>query len=216
LTPQVSYDEVSIQETRLVKPDVAILHVDQHLQSGQGVVIAPAPLIGRVALEAPVKSQSIEIHETETGLLVTAIEILSPVNKRPGHEAFNTYQRKRRDLLRADVHLLEIDLLRGGRRPPLTTPLPDAPYFVFLSRSERRPAVEIWPLSLQAPIPVLPIPLLPPDADAPLDLNRATQIVYDEAAYDLQIDYHQLPPKPSLTPEEIKWLETHLKSVGVR
>ncbi len=98
------------------------------------------------------------IRETGTEERVTAIEILSPVNKRPSHQAFKNYQRKWRDLLRSDVHLMEIDLLRGGERPSLLTPLPNVPYFVFLSRAERRGRVEIWPLRLQESLPVLPIP----------------------------------------------------------
>lgn len=198
LTPHITYDELSIQEARLAKPDVAVLQTEQRPWSGEAVAIAPAPLVGRVALEVPLKSQSIEIRDSKTGLLVTAIEILSPVNKRPGHEAFDTYRRKRRDLLRTEVHLLEIDLLRGGQRPPLETPLPAAPYFVFLSRGERRPLVDIWPLRLQDAITVLPIPLRAPDPDVPLELGRAIQTIYDEAAYDLRIDYRQPPPKPDL------------------
>jgi hypothetical protein len=217
LTPKVTYEELSIQEIRLAKPDVGISQIDDRPLGAEAVAIAPAPLLGRVALEVPVKSQSIEIQETETGRLVTAIEILSPVNKRPGHEAFNTYRRKRRDLLRTEVHLLEIDLLRSGHRPPLATPLPDdAPYFIFLSRGQRRPTVEIWPLSLQKPIPVIPVPLLVPDPDVPLDLNQIIETIYDEAAYDLRLDYTQPPPKPDLNPEEAEWLETHLQSVGLR
>ena len=35
--------------------------------------------------------------------LVTAIEILSPVNKRPGHDAQRDYERKRRELLRSHI-----------------------------------------------------------------------------------------------------------------
>jgi hypothetical protein len=173
-------------------------------------------LTGQVALEVPVKSQSIEIHRVQDGVLVTAIEILSPVNKRPGHEAFNKYRLKRRDLLRAGVHLLEIDLLRGGTRPPLVTPLPEAPYFVFLNRMERYPNVEIWPISFQDPIPILPVPLMAPDADVPIDLNQAIQIIYTEAVYDLRIDYEQPPPLPALSSEETTWLEAHLQSTGVR
>ena len=216
LTPHVTYDELVVQETRLAKPDVGVLHVETRPLGDQVVAIAPAPLTGRVPQEVPVRIQSIEIHETETGLLVTAIEILSPVNKRPGHEAFDTYRRKRRDLLRTNVHLLEIDLLRGGRRPPLETPLPEAHYFVFLSRGERRPVVEIWPLRFQEPIPVLPIPLLAPDPDVPLDLGRAIQTVYDEAAYDLRLDYRQPPPRPELASEDMAWLEAHLQAAGLK
>jgi len=151
-----------------------------------------------------------------TGLLVTAIEILSPVNKRPGHEAFEAYRRKRRDLLRTPVSLMEIDLLRAGQRPPLLTPLPDAPYFIFLSRGDSRPEVEIWPLRLQDPIPVVPVPLLDPDPDVPLDLGRAIHTIYDRAAYDLRIDYRQPLPKPEFSPEDTRWLEERIHAAGLR
>jgi hypothetical protein len=107
-------------------------------------------------------------------------------------------------------------LLRGGRRPPLETPLPEAHYFVFLSRGERRPVVEIWPLRFQESIPVLPVPLLAPDPDVPLDLGRAIQTVYDEAAYDLRLDYRQPPPRPELASADIAWLQAHLQAAGLK
>jgi hypothetical protein len=173
LTPRITYEEVLVEQTRLVKPDVSVLKLGEEPLGGRGVAIAPAPVEGTVLLEVPVKEQSIEIRDVETRRLVTAIEILSPVNKRPGHEAFEAYRRKRRDLLRTDVHILEIDLLRAGTRPPLATALPAASYFIFLSRGNRRPRVEIWPLRIREEIPVVPVPLSPPDPDVPLDLGKA-------------------------------------------
>ncbi len=80
--------------------------------------IPSAPAQSRVSLEFPLRLLSVEIRATETMELVTAIEILSPVNKRKGHEAYHDYQRKRREIFRLAAHLLEIDLLRGGERPP--------------------------------------------------------------------------------------------------
>jgi len=213
LTPVVTYDEVVVEKTYRIKPDVSIWQADEQSWGGEAVAIAPAPLLGHVVLEEPIKLYSIEIREAATGLLVTVIEILSPVNKRPSHEAFEDYRRKRRDLLRSSAHLMEIDLLRAGHRPPLLTPLPEAPYFVFLHRADYRPKVEIWPLRFQDPIPLLPIPLLDPDPDAPLDLGRAIQTIYDAAAYDLRLDYRQPPPKPDFAPQDAEWIEASLQSV---
>lgn len=213
LNPTVTYDEVVVEKTYRVKPDVSVWQVDEQPWGGKAVAIAPAPLLGHVVLEEPIKLYSVEIREAATGLLVTAIEILSPVNKRPSHEAFEDYRRKRRDLLRSSAHLMEIDLLRIGHRPPLVTPLPEAPYFVFLHRGDSRPEVEIWPLRFQNPIPLLPVPLLEPDPDVPLDLGRAIQSIYDAAAYDLRLDYSQPPPKPDLAPEEAAWVEARLQSI---
>ncbi|HLE29399.1 MAG TPA: DUF4058 family protein [Anaerolineales bacterium] len=217
LIPRVTYDEVLIEEKpRLVKPDVSVFRVSDQPMSGVAATIASAPVTGRAAMELPVNLYTVEIREAESGMLVTAIEILSPVNKRPGHEAFLEYRQKRRALLRSGAHLMEIDLLRAGRRPPLETPWPDSPYVICLSRVERRPKVEIWPLPIQEPVPVLPVPLNAPDPDVPLDLGRAIQSIYDRAAYDIRIDYTQPPPKPDLTPEETAWLDAHLRAVGVR
>jgi hypothetical protein len=162
-------------------------------------------------LELPVKEQSIEIREAGAGTLVTVIEILSPVNKRPGHEAFEAYRRKRRDFLRTEVHLMEIDLLRSGQRPPLATPLPEAPYFVFLSRGDKRPNVEIWPIRLQDSLPLLPVPLLDLDPDVPIDLGEAIRKVYEDAAYDLRIDYHREPPPPQIPPEDLAWMQGRVR-----
>lgn len=216
LMPRVTYEEVMIEKPRLVKPDVSVYKVDDQPTRRARAAIAPAPLIEQVPVEAPIKLYTVEIREVETGLLVTAIEILSPVNKRPGHEAHKAYQRKRRDLLRTEVHLLELDLLRGGQRLSLIDSLPEAPYFIFLSRADSRTQLEIWPLHLQEPIPILPVPLLEPDPDVPLDLGRAIQVIYDRAAYDLRIDYHQPPPPPELAVEETVWLEKQLRTAGLR
>ena len=64
--------------------------------------------------------------------LVTAIEVLSPTNKRG--EGRGEYLARRRRLFLSTAHLMEIDLLRGGKRVPMQKALPPAPYFVFLSR----------------------------------------------------------------------------------
>ena len=136
--------------------------------------------------------------------LVTAIEILSPVNKRPGRDGADAYDRKRRELLRSEAHLVEIDLLRAGQRPALVTPQPAASYTMLLSRVERRPEVEIWPLSLRVRIPVVPVPLQKPDPDVALDVQTALEQVYRNARYDLRIDYG-LPPTPDLSSEDAAW-----------
>jgi len=64
-------------------------------------------------------------------------------------------------------------------------------YYVVLSRAHRRPTVEVWPLQLTERLPVLPVPLLEPDPDVPLDLGAAVADVYERGAYASQIDYHQ-------------------------
>jgi hypothetical protein len=213
LTPYTTYEVIGINQVKRqsIRPDVGVLLREQAVRTmPRPIVIEKAPVESLVENEAQVDLLSVEIYQTNDEVLVTAIEILSPVNKQPGHEAYSDYLRKRRELLRSDVHLMEIDLLRAGTRPPLQRPVPTAPYYVTLSRVNRRPQVEVWPLQLKAKLPVLPVPLLAPDPDAPLDLGQAVAMVYERGGYDVQIDYTQPVPPPALTDEEAAWVRTHV------
>jgi hypothetical protein len=87
---------------------------------------------------------------------------------------------KRRRLLLSNSHLLEIDLVRRGKRVPVRDPLPAAPYFVLLSRVETRPVLDVWPIGFSDPLPSVPVPLLPGDADVMLDRQLALTNVYDQ------------------------------------
>ena len=160
--------QIRAELNRRIQPNYVARIVPHITKTSVAVApIAPAPVISRVPMEEMVETFSVEIVTADENVLVTAIEILSPVNKTPGHDAYKGYLRKRRDLLYSEVHLLEIDLLRAGTRPQLTQPVPDAPYYVVLSHEERRPTVEVWPIQLHEPLPVLPVPLLAPDPDVP-------------------------------------------------
>lgn len=212
LTPYVEHESIEVATNRTIIPDVGIFQRNEreYHASATAVSIAPAPMTG--LLNVPTRYYRVEILTTGTEELVTVIEILSPANKRSGADGADAYERKRRDLVQSPVHLLELDLLRGGRRPQLATPLPDAPYFIILSRVEQRPHVDIWPLSLQHPIPIVPVPLQAGDADVPLDLGQALQRIYASARYDLRIDYRAAPPPPALSPADALWLKQHVPS----
>ena len=216
--PRFVYDTgLDIITRHQALPDVSVVeHPRPTTLSHGAVAIAPAPLEALITADLPEKLTSVAIRTVEGDTLVTAIEILSFVNKRPDHAAYLTYRRKRQAMLESTAHLLEIDLLRAGERPLLAEPLPEAPHFIILSRAERRPVAEVWPLHLQEPLPVLPVPLLPPDPDVPLDLGRALATIYDRSGYDLRIDYTQSPPAPALSAEDALWLEAHLQKVGKR
>ena len=213
LTLYTTYEVVGISQVQRqsIRPDVGVLLREQAVRyAPQVAVIEKAPVESLVENEVQVDLLSVEIYHTADEVLVTAIEILSPVNKQPSHEAYTDYLRKRRELLHSEVHLMEIDLLRAGTRPRLSQPVPPAPYYVMLSRANRRPDVEVWPLQLQAKLPVLPVPLLAPDPDAPLDLGQIVVAVYERGGYDVQIDYAQPVPPPVLPNEETAWVDEHL------
>ena len=52
----------------------------------------------------------LEIREPVNGDVITAIELLSPLNKRPG-SGRDKYLRKRLEIFTTYTHLVEIDLL---------------------------------------------------------------------------------------------------------
>ena len=147
---------------------------------------------------------SIEIRDVEQRRLVTAIEVLSPVNKTG--EGRTEYLAKRRRVLLSPSHLMEIDLLRRGERVPMRQRLPDYPYFVFLSRAESRPVTDIWPVGLRESLPVVPVPLLAGDAEESLDLQAALTAVYDTFRYALTIDY-AAPLVDPFSDAEAEWIE---------
>ena len=99
--------------------------------------MAPAPLELATIIPSPIPHVTVEIRDTANRQLVTAIEVLSPINKRGDGRA--EYLAKRRRILLSTAHLLEIDLLRQGQRVPMQQPLPRSPYFIFLSRGEKEP-----------------------------------------------------------------------------
>lgn len=207
IEPRIAYEVIGVATKYGGQPDVGVLR----LREAPTVPISPTPVKSRVPLEFPVRLLSTRIRTVGEHIVVTSIEILSSVNKRRGHEAFRDYRRKRRALLRSETHLIEIDLLRGGERPPLAEPVPSAPYYVTLSRVEDRPTVQVWPIRLKDKLPVLPVPLLQPDPDVSLDLNAAVAAIYERAAYAVRIDYRQPLLPPELSSEEQTWIETLLK-----
>jgi hypothetical protein len=213
LDAYTAYETVEVARLQGIRPDVSVWETGSRGEAPAGIAaIAPAPATSSVPVEAPARLFRVEIRTTMEDQLVTAIEILSPANKRSDHDDGLEYRRKRRALLNSSAHLMEIDLLRGGERPPLAEPVPPAPYYVVLSRASLRPRVDVWPIQLTDPLPLLPVPLLEPDPDAPLDLGAAVATVYERGPYQRVINYQEPPPLPSLSAEEAAWIEQQLIS----
>jgi hypothetical protein len=156
---------------------------------------------------------TVEVRDRLERRLVTCIEVLSPTNKRG--QGCDEYLAKRGRLLLGTAHLLEIDLLREGQRVPMQQPLPSTPYFVFLSRYEDRPLSDIWPITLDSPLPTVPVPLLPGDADVGLDLQAAVTSVYEQCGYDMAVDYSK-PPEIPLSHDLASWADERLRASGLR
>lgn len=168
-----------------------------------------APIEIATVIPARVPLVNVEIRDAANRELVTAIEILSPANKRG--EGRTEYLTKRRRVLWSSVHLIEIDLLHQGIRVPMREALPLACYYVLVSREEKRPMTEVWPVAIQDPLPAIPVPLLAGDPDVVLDLQGALTTLYDALNRDLAIDYSK-PHDVRLPPEEARWVAELLRS----
>lgn len=194
----------------LGRADVSVARSDAPAPPRPGVGVLEAPAHGRLPVAIDVERLSfVEIRDRRDRQVVTVIELLSPSNKRLGPDR-EQYIAKRRQLCASNVHLVEIDLLRGGPRLPLED-LPDCDYCILVSRAEERPRVGIWPSRLRERLPVIPIPLRAPDADARLDLQETLNRLYDAAGYE---DYiYTGTPQPPLHPDDAAWARQFLPSI---
>ena len=201
--PQPSGEvEISHAES-ILYPDIGVAERAKQRGGGAPGAVATAPLQLKTLMPELVPVHWVEVRDVAERLLVTAIEVLSPVNKRG--DGRREYLKRRKKLLLSSAHLIEIDLLRQGRRVPMADPLPAAPYFVFLSRVEKRPLTEVWPIQLEEPLPKIPVPLLAGDKDAELDLQAALDDLFESFAFDILIDYSK-PPAIPLSVEEQGWV----------
>jgi hypothetical protein len=194
-------------------PDVSVAKATSYPPESSETATVSAPLRLATVIPEAVPHVTVEIRDTRQRQLVTAIEILSPTNKRGAGRI--EYVTKRQRLLLSTAHVMEIDLLRMGERVPMQQPLPEAPYFVLLSRVADRPLMEVWPIALAEPLPTVPVPLLAGDPDVLLNLQMAFTAAYDVPGYDLIVDYTQ-PPDVPLSDAEAAWVEAHLRKARLR
>lgn len=177
-----------------------------------------SPHIELEALIEPIRHLFVEIREAARGhKLVTVVEILSPSNKRPGPDR-DAYEAKRREVLRSDANLIELDLLRGGRRvltePGLEATIarlePSPAYLVLVNRAARRTsgagAYHVYPVGLRESLPCIAVPLKKGEDEVPLDLQYAFDRTYDTGPYQRgAVDYAESVPSPSLDEEDSAW-----------
>jgi hypothetical protein len=151
----------------------------------------------------------LEIREVQTGKVITAIEILSPKNKKTG-EGREAYLRKRRRVLQTQTHFIEIDLLRINPSF-LQGQLPPSDYHILVSRSHERPEADLYAFSIRDRIPNFSIPLRLDESEPTFDLQILVDQVYQRGRYDLTIDYSQ-PTQPRLSSQDEIWASSLLAS----
>jgi hypothetical protein len=188
----------------LGRGDVLVASRQPASATGTAAATAPAGAPAQVVLPVvDVEGVSyLEIRDRRERRLVTVVELLSPANKYSGPDR-EQYLGKRGGLLASSAHLVEIDLLRGGPRMPFAGPLPECEYYAMVSRMEKRPTADFWPIRLRDPLPVIPIPLRAPDPDVRLDLQAALHHVYDVARYANYV--YEAAPQPALRAADEAW-----------
>lgn len=183
--------------------------------SNVAVAAPPAtPVTVTVPMPEEVREGYLEVRELATGEVVTAIEVLSPTNKRPG-KGRQVYEEKRRKVLGSRTHLVEIDLLRGGEPLPVFGNEIEASYRILVSRGNCRPVADLYLFNLPDVIPSFPLPLRSGDVEPAIDLQTVFNGVYERAGYDYMIDYNSEPVLP-LSESDAAWADTLLREKQCR
>jgi hypothetical protein len=197
-------------------PDVSVGRslYERPVDEGGGTAVAIRPRTHRIPLPMTVRQSYLTIRSREGREIVTVIELLSPWNKAP-REGAGEYLSKRLEVLRSSANLVEIDLLRGGRRLPTEEPLGPFDYHAFVSRPDRRPEVDVYSWRLADRLPTIPIPLAGSDPDVPLELQELLSTIYDRGGYEDVLNY-RAAIDPPLPPDGEQWLAQRLQGVQPR
>ncbi len=100
ITPYVAFESLEIAPVRLAADrDIGLLEHDATDGASSAVAITPAPLITTAVMEIPTRYARLEVRTVGDETLVTAIELLSPANKRPSADGADAYEKKRQRVL---------------------------------------------------------------------------------------------------------------------
>ena len=205
LDETVNLVDLSEDEIARIYPDVAITRKRQRSSAGAspgGTLVLEPITIPHVEYLDKVRQGRIEIRNRADRKLIAVLELPSPTNKIG--EGFNEYRGKREKILRQKIHLIELDLLVGGKRPILSRPLPVGDYHVYISRSDKRPDCAVYTWTVRDPLPMIPIPPGKPDADLEIDLGKVFQTTYERGRYANALDYGK-PPIAPLQKADARW-----------
>ena len=212
--------EPEFGDGRGIYPDVRVV---EYSRRGGGTALATEveaaePLVIHAESE-PATEGYIEIIDVDSGnRVVTAVELLSNSNKQPG-EGQDLYRNKQRECLQGGVSLVEIDLLRSGKRvlavpPERIPPSHRTTYQVCVTRGARPRSYEVYRVPLREPLPVIRLALRPTDVDVPLNLQALIERCYHHGRYD-DIDY-SAALNPPLEPADAAWANELLAAKGLR
>ena len=187
--------------------DVAVVEAAGALSQPHASAVATLEPV-KCVLPMPVtrRESYLVIRDRENRDVVTVVEVLSPANKRSGSDGRREYLEKRDEILQSQSHLVEIDLLRGGERLPVRSPLPPADYYAIVSRRQERPHADVFGWSLREALPTIPVPLRVEDGDVPLNLAEAFTAVYRRKRYDLSLDYTASLSPSLICDDDTQWM----------
>ncbi len=192
------------------KPDVLVAAPRRQAQPvhATATAIGIAPRVAQLPMPEEIIERHLVVRDVVTGEVIAVMELLSPTNKLT-RDGRRQYTRKRMQVLGSATHFIEIDLLRVGEPFPFRVQDDDAQgdYRILVSRAQERPQAAVYLFTIRDPIPDLPVPLQPGDAEPSVALNRLVHDVYDRAGYDLTLDYQQAPPPPPIREQDVQWMK---------
>jgi hypothetical protein len=202
---RVNLVELPAGKIRRIEPDLALTQREPSrvMAAAPAGVATVEPVTIPLVIEEETRETYIEILHRPDRSLVGVLELLSPADKEePGRGAYIV----RRDaLVRYPIHLVELDLLLGGRRLPLERDLPSGDFFALISRGDHRPMCEVYAWTVQRPLPAIPIPLKAPDPDLWLDLGVVFGTTYERGRYARSVDY-DAPFSAGLPADTLDWV----------
>jgi hypothetical protein len=207
-------------------PDVGVFGPGNESGGGTAVAVSTLTQSGLLAaateaVSDPVEELYLTIRSIEDERLVTAVEVVSPANKKPGEEGRISYQQKQGEFRLSRVNLVEIDLLRGG---PHATAIPEARlravapgcnYHVSVMVAGSPIHYFVAPISLADRLPKVPVPLDRDVEPVTIDLQAVFDRCYDEGGFARRARYDRQKPDPPLTPEQQAWAEGVLRAKGL-
>jgi hypothetical protein len=210
LDESVNLVQMSPEVIKLIYPDVAVTHARKRPRlsspspssTRNGGTMLLEPITVEHELLEELREARIEIIHRPNRTLVTVVEMLSPFNK--SGNGFDQYRAKRAAILGKNVHLVELDLLVGGKRPTHRKPLPAGDYYAYVSNADRRPDCDIYAWTVRDPLPMLPIPLKAPDTDIHIDLGAVFRETYRRGRYERSLIYGKTPAAP-LVKSDATW-----------
>ena len=202
----------ALEPPRSFRPDVLVGRFEKRaVSSGVTLATAPATTLEPKLVEIldrdpeEVRITWVEIRALPDLELVTAVEVLSPINK--SGQGRQVYLDKRDKLHASRVNLVEIDLLLGGAPLPMKERIEPGAYYAIVARGARLPSAELYRWTVRDPLPRVPIPLREPDADILIDFAVLVDRVYDLGRYARTLRHDApLPETTSLTPEDRAWV----------